>query len=284
MHAKTNAAKVVTEALANSAPELDTSTVKAMSKLIARNGIPSITKMEPAPMEKATRHNMKPARIPKMSNTELIVLSLLGHPNEWFHILTAKKRRSDIGLSRLGKAFETTTRRLSDGVAHYARFTGNMADVSPRGMELIAKMQSKIDEIRSGVEAGAFNSTATRAPSAVTPGSLSHASKYPLNSEESQFLALVSQPNKKILMTENTSANELWHGFRWKWQTRYGFDLSQCAFSQEKQPSGLFNLYGTYTPNSRGEMNPGLKEFVDFLKSKPTNEQKAQTKKRFGIL
>lgn len=284
MPAKTNAAKAITQALVKAAPGLDASTVATMSKLIVQNGVPSITKMEPTPISKASRKAVKPARVPKMGKTELIVLSLLGHPGEWFHILTSKKRRSDFGLSGLGKAFEMTTRSVSGGIAHYARFNGDMNLLSPKGKDFITKMNEKLNEIRTGVQAGAFSAKPTSKTNRVTTGSLSHASKYPLNDEESQFLLLVSMPNKKILMTADTSSNEIWHGFRWKWQSRYGFDLSQCTFSQEKQPNGLFNLYGVYTPNSRGEMNSGLREFIEFLKSKPTTEQKAQTKKRFGII
>lgn len=283
MPARSNTAKVVTQAIQKGAPNIDAPTLTAMSKLIARNGLPTISKMEPAPLERPSRASAKPARIPKMSKTEVIVLTLLGHPDEWFHVLTAKKRRADFGLSGLGKAFQMTTRRVSGGVAHYARFTGDMNDVSAKGKELISRINSKLNEIREGVKAGAYTSRSTKSSNA-SVGSLSHASKYPLTGEEMQFMELVTKPNQKVLLTENTSSNEIWHGFRWKWQNRYGFDLSQCAFSQEKQPNGLFNLYGVYTPNSRGEMNSGLREFIEFLKSKPTTEQKAQTKKRFGII
>lgn len=271
---RTGTANAVIHALQKSAPSLNKTTVAAMSKLIAGSGAPSISKMEPAPLERQSAKSAKSARVPKMTKTEVIILALLGSPNEWFHILTAAKRRSDFGFSGMGKAFEMTTRREKNKIAHYARFTGDMDKVSAKGLKMLNRINEKLNAIREGVEEG-VTAPSGRTLKSTTNGSLAHASKYPLNAVERAFLTLVDTPNKRVLLTENSASNEVWHTFRWKWQTRYGFDLSQFTFEQEKQPNGNYNLYGTYTPKVGGAMNPGLRDFVAFLHTKPSTAQKS---------
>lgn len=277
---RSGTANAVIQALKVGAPSLDQSTITTMTKLIARDGLPSLTKMEPAPLERPSRETEKKAPLPKLSKSEVIVLTLLGHPNEWFLVLTAKKRRTDVGLSGLGKAFQMTTRREKGEIAHYARFSGDMSQVSEKGIAFIQRLNEKLNVIRESVESGTY---AVSSKTRLVRGSLAHASKYPMNTVEATFLRLIETPNTRVLLTSHSTSNEVWHTFRWKWQTRYGFDLSQFEFSQEKQSDGTFNLYGTYTPNKAGGMNQGLREFVEFLHTKPIAGAKASSKGSISI-
>lgn len=276
---RSGTAQAVIQALKHGAPALDQNTIATMTRLIARDGLPSLAKAEPAPLERSGKSTSLKVRIPKLSNTEVIVLTLLGHPNEWFHVLTAKKRRASVGLSRLGRAFTMTTRHEKGMIAHYVQFSGDMSQLTETGTAFIERLNEKLNTIREYAESGAIAPTSPR----LVRGSLGHASRYPLNEVEASFLRLVEKPNTRTLLSSHSKSNEVWHTFRWKWQTRYGFDLSQFEFCQEKQSDGTFNLYGTYTPNRSGGMNEGLREFVEFLRSKPKSTTKTSGKSSISI-
>jgi hypothetical protein len=218
----------------------------------------------------------------RLNTSDVILMTLLSNPNEWFLVLTAKSRRRDIGLYGLGDCFEMTTHREGGNVQHYVRYTGGR--LNEKGKRKVERIRKKMGLIRSSVASGGVW-LATSRPSrsrkgrTAKKGSLIHAAMYPLSAEEFTFLdKIIPNPNSEILVLSGTKNNEIWHSFRWKWQSRYGFDLSEIAVSQQKVGEKKFNIYVTYTPRNAGVMSDEMARFVNFLEQKRGKRGKKSVK------
>jgi len=246
--------------LLSSTISADESTLSGMARLIAgmNVAIPVVSQL-PAEAER-----VKQNPIPTLSRVEVVMMSVMARPEEWHLVLTARKRRADLGFRELGTCFEMTTRKNGDSVDHYIRYTAS-GTLSSAGQAAQIKLHEKLRQIQDAV----VNGAAPRRSTQRSQPSLNHAGKYPLNDTERKLINLVSTPNVRVCLEAGTKVHALWHTFRWKWQTHYGFDLSQISISQEKLPNGTFNIYGQYTPNAQGQMNPKLAELIAFLKTKP---------------
>ena len=103
-----------------------------------------------------------------------------------------------------------------------------------------------------------------------------------MTTEETTFLEkVITRPNMQVLVSENAADSASWFVFRWKWESRYDFDLSQIKITQRKSANGDgHDVWATYVPDENGSMNEGLAAFVSFLKLKQTRtEQKKKTAK-----
>lgn len=224
-----------------------------------------------------------------LSKLDIVILALTSNPNKWFLVFTGTKKRQDVGLYQLGRCFEMIRRKENGKIQHYARYTGGpMNESGKHRMETLRKKMDKLSKIASKngkvkihdaspfskIQQGekVFIPKKTRKTSKQkkkSKSSLHHAAIYPLTHEERMFIEFISSvPRQEYILSRNTNKPESWHTFRWKWQTRYGFDLSQISLRQEKQADGTFNVYGTYTPNAANMMNPGLASFVSWLSDK----------------
>lgn len=227
----------------------------------------------------------------QLSKFDIVLLALTSNPNKWYLVFTGTKPRQDIGLYQLGRCFEMVRRKENGKINHYARYTGgHMNENGKRRMESLRKKMEKMSKAAASnskvsiYDATPFknrNSTKNKvkalpkrtrktATSKKTPKySREYAAMYPMTADEKTFLDFLNAPARiEHVLSQNTKANDTWHSFRWKWQTRYGFDLSQISLRQEKQADGTYKIYGMYTPNAANMMNPGLKEFFDFLSTK----------------
>lgn len=250
------------ETLANTSTSVDKETIAKMARLIGDMKVDIPTKTLP-PV--AMTNRVKNAPIPRLTTVEVTIMTLLDQPNEWFLFRTAKKRGGNGSLRSLGKGLEITTRVNNGMVEHYARWTGG--PLSAEGTAKVKRIREKLRLIKEAVEKG-VTIPARKTSKYQDLGSLKHVVKYPMNDTEETFIELLKRPNEKVLLRANSKSNEEFFTFRWKWETRYGFDLSQFTTSQEAQPDGTFHLYGRYTPNSRGEMNASLAKLVDVLEQK----------------
>lgn len=249
------------ETLASSASNANQQTITKMAKMIGGMA-PLPVKMMP-PVSSAGRTSS--GAIPRLTNIEVIVMTLLDAPNEWFLVKKSKKRGGNGPLRSIAKGIEIATRVNPTGeIEHYARFTGG--PLTAHGTSKVKKIREKLRTIKNAVESGApvSASKATK----TKPGSLKHVVKYPMNETEELFMEVLKRPNSRVLLRSGVKSNEEFFTFRWKWETRYGFDLSQFTTSQEVQSDGTYNLYGQYTPNSKGEMNASLTKLVDVLEQK----------------
>jgi hypothetical protein len=192
--------------------------------------------------------------------------AIVTNPNQWFLVATTGKKRRPSAFSQYGKCFETTVREDKGHYNHYVRYTGG--DLNETGQRLISGVEDKLNTLREAIVSGEVRGMRTTS-STSGPGSREVAGRYPLNNEERTFLRLFDNPNQMIVLADDITQPAEWYAFRWKWQTRYGFDLSQIKLSQKKKENGLFAMYGQYVPNSDGTMNDGLAEFVAFLMNKP---------------
>ena len=252
------------ETLTSSASNVDQQTIVKMAKVISGMA-PLPVKM--APPSSATGRTSSKA-VPRLTNIEVVIMTLLDSPNEWFLVKKSKKRGGNGPLRSIAKGMEIVTRANEAGeIEHYARFTGGALTI-PGGRK-VKQIREKLQTIKSAVESG-LTVTSTRMGKATKtkPGSLNHVIKYPMNETEELFLEVLKHPNSRVLLRSGAKANEEFFTFRWKWSTRYGFDLSQFTTSQEALPDGTFNLYGQYTPTSKGEMNASLAALVDVLEQK----------------
>jgi hypothetical protein len=237
--------------------------ISDMAKLISGMGVSVPKRMTPpAPM-----NTIKSAPLPKLSNLDSILLTLITNQNEWFLVLAGTtKRQASKRFRKLGPAIEVATRINDSGtVDHYARYTG--AEFSDEGKVRMAKLTEKLTIIQKAASDGVTRRSTTGTLNG--PASLTHAVKYPLNKTERTFLDVVARPNEQILVRENATSNDEFFTFRWKWSRRYGFDLSQFTISQRRQDNGMYNIYAQYTPNADGTMNSSMREFVEFLHKKP---------------
>lgn len=241
--------------------------LSAMARELAKMGVSAPTKSSPAPSTSSVS-------IPRVTTTEISVITMLANPNEWFLLEKNNKKRYQNNLHRYGTCFESATRYEKGMYCHYARYNGGA--LSEEGRNRVQVIETKLSQIRNAVESGGI---VTTAGSVTNSGSLAHASKYPLNDEERTFLDLVlNKPGQKVIISASSAKSDSWYGFRWKWTTRYGFDLSQFIISQKKNPDGTFCIYGIYQPNASGSMNPGLKSFVDFLQAKPVSNDESSSR------
>lgn len=271
--------------------KLSDSSLDAVSAAIEKSGI----------LIPQAAHNMPGAGTDsenvQLTKLDIVLFALTSNPNKWYLVFTGNNPRQDIGLYQLGKCFEMIRRKENGKVNHYARYTGKpMNETGKRRMESLRKKMDRLGKIASSNKAvGIQNVTPlqngnsgktsvkalskrtaktkktkkTAAPKKTPKYSREHASMYPLTADEKVFLDFLnSSPRTEHVLSRGTKANDTWHCFRWKWQSRYGFDLSQISIRQEKQADGTYNIYGTYTPNAVNMMNPGLKEFYDFLMTK----------------
>lgn len=248
------------QTLASSASSADSQTISKMAKVISGTTALPVKMMPPASSSRASN-----GTIPRLTNIEVIVMTLLDSPNEWFLVKKSKKRGGNGPLRSIAKGIEIATRVNATGeIEHYARFTGGA--LSAHGTAKVKKIREKLRIIKNVVESGA--PIAATKTTKTKPGSLKHVVKYPMNETEELFIEVLKRPNVRVLLRNGVKSNEEFFTFRWKWETRYGFDLSQFTTSQEVQPDGTFNLYGQYTPNSKGEMNASLVKLVDVLEQK----------------
>lgn len=268
---KTQVEALLTGAILSTSANTETQSV--MAQMIANMNLTVPVKATPAEPKTADKRE-KPVRIPQLSQVEMLIITAMSAPNEWFLAHTSKRRRADIGFRGMGSAFEMVTRKEDGAVRHYIRYTGKPC--SPAGEQRIARLRSKLELIQQIAEgkvkvSGPKGKRTAHSSSA----SIDVARRWPLNKTEEKFLRLLATPNTTVLLEQGVKTNQIWHTFRWKWQTRYGFDLSQCAFSQTKREDGTYDIYGFYKPNADGSMNPGLRDFVKFLESKPATSAKA---------
>lgn len=265
--------------------KLSESSLAAVSQAIENSGI-IIPKAADNIGETSTSGQMV-----QLSKFDIVLLALTSNPNKWYLVFSGKKPRQDIGLYQLGKCFEMIRRKENGVINHYARYTGGaMNAMGVRRMETLRKKMDKLGKAaNSGSNVQIHNATPRfggkpkgdavsslpkrsrkLASSKKKPQySVEHAAMYPPTADEKTFLAFLDAPARvEHILSKGTKANDTWHSFRWKWQTRYGFDLSQISLRQEKQADGTYNIYGTYTPNAANMMNSGLKKFYDFLSTK----------------
>lgn len=265
--------------------KLSNASLDAISKAITESGI-----IVPREVENGDEDFTGDNAV-KLSKLDIVILALTSNPNKWFLVYTGTKKRQDVGLYQLGGCFEMIRREENGKIQHFCRYTGEpMNENGKRRMEtlrkkidVLGKAASKNGTVKvrdvSPRKATQQNrgesirpSKKTRkisAPKKPVKVSLAHAAIYPLTHEEKVFMEFVSStPRYEHILSQNTNRPETWHTFRWKWQKRYGFDLSQISLRQEKQSDGTFNVYGTYSPNAANMMNPGLSSFVSWLSSK----------------
>lgn len=249
------------ETLSKTSNSTDKQTIAKMAQVIGAMKLSMPVKALPP----ATHGNrVSAAPIPRLTNIEITIMTLLDQPNQWFLVKTASKRGGNALLRNLGKGIEITTRVNGKMVEHYARWNGGPLSVA--GAAKVAKIKKKLLAIKEAVESGAKLPAAPKRHK--DTGSLKHVVKYPINETEELFLALLQFPNEEVPLRVNAKTGEEFFTFRWKWETRYGFDLSQFTTRQESLPDGTFNLFGTYTPNSKGEMNASLTKLVEVLEQK----------------
>lgn len=260
--------------------KLSDSSLDAVSKAIVSSGI-VIPQEATDVIEPAMGQNSV-----QLSKMDIVLLALVSNPNKWFLAHSGDKPRSDIGIYSLGKCFRMIRRMENGKHNHYAMYTGG--EMNSAGKKRIASINKKMENLAKAASANSpisihdttpipysvTKKTASPLPkrtrkksSSPSKVNVNHAHKFPLNADEKQFLAFIkATPRREHLLSVSTKEN-IWHTFRWKWK-RYGFDLSQVDFRQERVGDGTYRIYGTYTPNAVNMMNPGLKEFVDFLETK----------------
>lgn len=252
----------------------DDNVANGISRALLEMGINLPQPVTPA----ATRSNVGNS-IRRLSNSEVVLMTLLVNPNEWFLVCTAKNRRRDVGIYGLGDCFEMTTRREDGLVKHYARYTGGR--LNKLGEQKVERIRKKMSAIRTSVTSGTLSlpGHGSTKKKVIKKGSLAHAAMYPLSAEEIIFLdKIITNPNREILVLAGTKQNEVWHSFRWKWESRYDFDLSELTISQRKMDENKFNIYVTYTPKNAGVMSDEMTKFVNFLEEKRAKHGKKSVK------
>lgn len=243
----------------------------------------------------------KQTKKPRLSSSDVSLMALISNPGKWFLLCTSKHRRHDLGVYGLGDCIDMTTRPSSDGlINHYARYTGGK--LNAKGKARIDQIKERLTKLRDAVEISSdpFSSVSvsvqkkskSKTPKSKTPksskikksvtkkGSLAHAMMYPMTREETVFLErIITQPGQKILVEKDVKNNAAWFVFRWKWESRYDFDLSQITVTQRTSEVSGHDVWVTYNPNEDGSMNEGLATFVSFLKLKQTRSAKKNTVK-----
>lgn len=271
----------------------DKKTIQDMAKAISEMDLRIPVMLEIATTSKQTKK-------PRLSSADVSLMALISNPGKWFLLCTSRHRRHDLGVYGLGDCIDMTTRPAKDGlINHYARYTGGK--LNAKGKARIETIKKRIANLRESVAlpSDPFSSVPSlvvkkksktkttkdskgkKSKKSVTKkGSLSHAVFYPMTEEETTFLEkVITQPNMQVLVSKNATDSASWFVFRWKWESRYGFDLSQIKISQRKSTSG-HDVWATYIPNENGSMNEGLAAFVNFLQLKQARtEQKKKTAK-----
>lgn len=242
--------------------------IKVMARIINEMGVSAAIQADP-------NDGDEDVKLPSLTKFEMDVITLVSSPNSWFIVNTTKKKPHNNKFISLGDCFDVTYRMFKGEYNTFVRYNGGM--LNDTGRAILVEAQRKLDQIKSAVAVHGTRISGKKA-SGQTEVSLTHAGKYPLTDEERTFLALLEQPNMLVAISDHTKRPESWHGFRWKWQSRYGFDLSQIMITQNKQADGTFTVYGKYTPNAEGKMNDGLAAFVEFLNSKPQSVDMADAK------
>jgi hypothetical protein len=268
---------------------LDDSSINAISTAILDSEI-----IVPKPADEIDSAELT-GGVVELSKFDIVLLALVSNPKQWFLVLSGDKRRQNMsGIYQFGGCFEMIRKNENGKINHYARYNGKpMNEAGKRRMESLRKKVEKLGDAakKNGVikihdatpkfkknklatpkQAITHYSKKTRKISAkkkTSKISLEHAKTYPLNEEERAFLHFLSlTPRIEYLVSSASKKQNAWFTFRWKWQNRYGFDMSQIVIRQEKQADGMYSTYMTYTPNAANMMNPGLKNLVDFLGSK----------------
>lgn len=254
----------------------DEKVIKAMARIISDMGVNAAVPAEPAVVEEKIV-------VPSLTKYEMDVITLFSNPNRWFIVNTTKNKPHINKFAGLGGGFEVTYRTFKGECNTFARYNGG--EINDTGKEILAKAQEKLEQIKAAATTHGAK-VGKKSVAAQSEGSLAHAVKYPLSSEEQLFLAMLDEPNTLVVLSESTKRPESWHAFRWKWQNRYGFDLSQITITQRKLANDSFTVLGKYTPNSDGSMNDGLRRLVEFLNQKPksTEVDGAKTPSKKGVL
>lgn len=257
------------------------------------------------PVMLETAVSTKQTKKPRLSSADVSLMALISNPGKWFLLCTSKHRRHDLGVYGLGDCIDMTTRPTKNGlINHYARYTGGK--LNAKGKARIETIKKRITNLRESVAVSSdpfssVSSLSVQKKSAVEKkpklkttknskgkksvtkkGSLSHAVLYPMTEEETTFLEkVITRPNMQVLVSRNTADSASWFVFRWKWESRYDFDLSQISITQRKSTEGMgHDVWMSYTPNKDGSMNEGLLTFVNFLQLKQARtEQKKKTVK-----
>lgn len=244
--------------------DTDASTLSAMAKIIKEMGF---TSPEMSQLPAVSENSLPAIKVPKLTKTESLMLSLMAAPEMWHLAARLETRRPNIGLGGFGSCFEIATRTENGMVNHYVRYTA-AGSFSARGQLQYSSLRVKLLKIQEAAKSGRATIVSNKATgSMVSNKSLAHASKYQINEVELKFLEVACRPDTRILVAENHKKASLWQTFRWKWQ-QYGFDLSQLFIEQEKQPDGTFNIYVT----CKGIPNEGISRLVNFLSTKPSGK------------
>lgn len=261
----------------------NTKVADAMSEAIAGMGVSIPMPVDESLIAKVTAGTTHPIR--RLSNADVILMTLMSNPNKWFLVCTAKIRRRDLGIYGFGECIEMVTHQNKDGEwEHYARFNGKQ--LNERGQERVRIIRERVAGLRGVVESGSLTpfslpttGKSARKKQGTKKGSLAHAAMYPLTEDEATFIdVIVRNPNKEILVASNVIDNESWFSFRWKWSARYGFDMSQIKVRQSKAGNETYNIYVTYAPGASGEMKASLAKLVEFLEAKRNRHAKSSTK------
>ena len=276
----------------------DKKTIQNMAEAISEMDLRIPVMLETAVSSKQTKK-------PRLSSADVSLMALISNPGKWFLLCTSKHRRHDLGVYGLGDCIDMTTRPAKDGlINHYARYTGGK--LNAKGKARIETIKARITNLRESVAISSdpFSSVSSlnvqkksavekkpkpktvkssKGKKSVTKkGSLSHAMLYPMTLEETTFLEkVITRPNMQVLVSENSADSASWFVFRWKWESRYDFDLSQIKITQRKSASGNgHDVWMTYVPDENGSMNDSLAAFVSFLRlKKARTEQKKKTVK-----
>ena len=270
----------------------DKKTIQDMAQAISEMDLRIPVMVETAVTTKQTKK-------PRLSSADVSLMALISNPGKWFLLCTSKHRRHDLGVYGLGDCIDMTTRPAKNGlINHYARYTGGK--LNAKGKARIETIKERITNLRESVALpnDPFSSISSLAvekksktkttkngkskKSVTKKGSLSHAMLYPMTTEETTFLEkVITRPNVQVLVSENTADSASWFVFRWKWESRYDFDLSQIKITQRASTNGNgHDVWATYVPNENGSMNEGLAAFVSFLHLKQARtEQKKKTVK-----
>lgn len=265
---KPNRKAKIEQLLAGAVNNTDASTLSGMATILARMGV-SIPEMADVPPSQSGQVAKPTVRVPRLNNTEILMLTLMAQPEQWHMVVRAKVRRANVGLGGLGSCFELVTRSVDGMINHYVRYTTS-GIMSPQGRARYLALQEKLTKIEEAAKSGLpviakGGSKGKALSSSSNPyTSLDSARKFPLNAAERKFLEVVSRPNNRVLVAERTTKHSYWHTFRWKWQ-KYGFDLSQISIEQQKQSDGTFNIWVT----CNGLPGEGIRKLVDFLATKP---------------
>lgn len=270
--------------------KLNNLSLDAISEAITKSGIPIPRQME-------TTSSQLDSSIVKLSRLDIILLALISNPNKSYLIYSGDKPRQDVGLYQLGRCFTMQRKSENGKINHYVAYTG--APLNAAGKHRMETLRKKMNNLAAAAGSGVVTiQDATPTPKGAKTGikketqkatkrtrkissgkkpakvSLTHAARFAKTQDEQKFIDFSKMaPRVEHLLSEGVIEPDGWHQFRWKWQTRYGFDMSQVSFRQEKQENGTFNIYGKITPNAVNMLNSGLINLITFLSLKGINNK-----------